>query len=177
MLTIGQVAKQFQLSRSTLLYYDSIELLLPTARSEAGYRRYSKKDLDRLAEIISYRKTGLPLKAIKHALDSTNSTDLFELLKRRMTDLNREINERREQQAVIARLLKKRGLVKEARLMTKETWVRLLRAAGLSDAEMKRWHEEFERAAPESHQDFLESLRLSAREIARICQSSRRQQY
>ena len=88
MLTIGQVAKRFHFSRSTLLYYHSIGLLVPTVRSESGYRRYSEKDLNRLAAIVSYRKMGLPLKAIKRVLDPNSAPDVFELLKKRLADLN-----------------------------------------------------------------------------------------
>jgi hypothetical protein len=46
--------------------------------------------------------------------------------------------------------------------------VRLLRAAGLDDAGMETWHREFERFAPESHQDFLEAPGLPPPEVARI---------
>jgi hypothetical protein len=45
MLTIGRLAERFGLSRSTLLYYDSIELLSPSARSDANYRLYSLESL------------------------------------------------------------------------------------------------------------------------------------
>ncbi len=38
MLTVGKLAEDFGLSRSTLLYYDRIGLLQPAARTEKGYR-------------------------------------------------------------------------------------------------------------------------------------------
>lgn len=55
-----------------------------------------------------------------------------------------------------------------ARAMDKDSWVQLLRATGLSDDDMDRWHAEFERLAPEAHQDFLESLDIGVREVATI---------
>lgn len=55
-----------------------------------------------------------------------------------------------------------------ARAMDKDGWVQLLRATGLSDDDMDRWHAEFERLAPEAHQDFLESLDIGVREVATI---------
>ena len=58
MYRISQLAEQFGLSRSTLLYYDRIGLLSPSARSEAGYRQYSAADRGRLESICSLRRAG-----------------------------------------------------------------------------------------------------------------------
>ena len=52
MLTISQLARRFGLSRSTLLYYDSIGLLSPSARSDANYRLYSRNDIERMERVI-----------------------------------------------------------------------------------------------------------------------------
>ena len=41
MYTVGQIAKKFKISRSTLLYYDSIDLLKPKGRSDSNYRLYA----------------------------------------------------------------------------------------------------------------------------------------
>ena len=40
-------------------------------------------------------------------------------------------------------------------------WVKMLRAAGMNEDDMHRWHSEFERRAPDGHQEFLLSLGLS----------------
>ena len=58
-------------------------------------------------------------------------------------------------------------------MMTKEKWVGIMRAAGFSDDDMHRWHIEFERSAPEDHQEFLGSLHITPDEIARIREWSR----
>jgi hypothetical protein len=52
--------------------------------------------------------------------------------------------------------------------MYKERWVSMLRAAGPDEDGMSRWHQQFEKQAPEAHQDFLESLGLSRQEIRNI---------
>ncbi len=44
MLSIGKIAKKFRLSRSTMLYYDSIKLLSPSKIGENNYRFYSEED-------------------------------------------------------------------------------------------------------------------------------------
>ena len=47
--TVGQLVKAFKLSRSTLLYYDKINLLTPSGEwTEANYRLYTQDDFDRM---------------------------------------------------------------------------------------------------------------------------------
>ena len=59
-------------------------------------------------------------------------------------------------------------------MITKDKWVEIMRAAGLSEADMHRWHVEFEKAAPAEHQEFLEFLRIPKDEIAKIREFSRK---
>ena len=53
-------------------------------------------------------------------------------------------------------------------MITKDKWVAIMKAAGFGEAEMHRWHAEFEKAAPAEHQEFLEFLHIPADEIRRI---------
>jgi DNA-binding transcriptional MerR regulator len=167
MLTISQLAKRFGLSRSTLLYYDSIGLLSPSRRSEANYRLYSQADVDRMELIDVYRQAGLPLADIARILSADESV-LTELLAARLRALNQDIQERRRQQKMIVGLLKNDLALRETRSMDKDGWIAILRATGLSEEDMRRWHVEFERLSPEAHQDFLESLGIGDHEIAHI---------
>ena len=66
MYQVTELARQFGLSRSTLLYYDRIGLLSPSERSRANYRRYSASDRERLATICSLRRTGLDIGGISY---------------------------------------------------------------------------------------------------------------
>jgi len=172
MHTVGQLARRFGLSRSTLLYYDSIGLLRPTERSASNYRLYSESDCSRLESICRYREAGLSLAEIGQILDGA-SRGAAAILERRLTELNSEIGVLREQQRVVVRLLRNRDQLRRVRAMDKERWVALLRNTGLSDEEMQRWHVEFERMSPGAHQDFLESLGIEGDEIARIRDWSR----
>ena len=52
--------------------------------------------------------------------------------------------------------------------MTKDKWVAIMKAAGFSEDDMRRWHREFERAAPDDHQEFLNYLHISPEEIRSI---------
>jgi hypothetical protein len=93
---------------------------------------------------------------------------LNKALHQRLTELNHEIAALRRQQQAVLSLLPKKGQDHLARAMTKEKWMALLRAQGMSDAEMQQWHAAFERQSPLAHQDFLESLGLHENEIKRI---------
>jgi hypothetical protein len=85
-----------------------------------------------------------------------------------LTAINSEIQELRNQQKVILKVLEVENFEASTRVITKETWVALLRAAGLDDAGMKNWHIEFEKTSPEGHQDFLESIGIEEDEVAEI---------
>jgi DNA-binding transcriptional MerR regulator len=167
MFTIGQVAKKYSLSRSTLIYYDSIGVLTPSGRSESNYRLYSEDDLKKMDRIQLFRSAGLSLDSIELLLEKENS-DLDSTLEGRLLTINSEIQKLRNQQKVILNILENKTLARDSRLMTKEVWVSILKAAGLDDAGMKNWHIEFERASPEAHQDFLESLGIEKYEVTAI---------
>ena len=165
--SVSQLAGEFGLSRSTLLYYDTIGLLRPARRTDANYRIYTPKEYARLEKINALRKTGISLGEIRKILDSENS-DLSKILHKRIDQINEEIKALRFQQSVIIRLLNSDDRLKATRILTKETWTDLLESAGLDDKGMHRWHIQFERSAPEAHQDFLESIGLSEDEITAI---------
>ena len=167
MYTIGQLSKRSGLSRSTLLYYDRKGLLSPTGRTQANYRLYSEKDLTRLELILSYRETGISLEQIKQLLDSQSNQSIT-ILEQRLDNLNHEIADLREQQKTIIKLLENNALHRKSRTLTKQKWIDILRATGMSDDDMHQWHVEFERNMPEAHQDFLESLGIDKKEIKAI---------
>ncbi len=167
MFTIGQVAKKYSLSRSTLIYYDSIGILTPSGRSESNYRLYSDNDLQKMDRIVLFRSAGLPLESIALLLEKEGG-DLDSTLEQRLFSINGEIQGLRNQQNVILKILEIENLERHSRVITKEIWVSILKAAGLDEAGMRNWHIEFEKTSPEGHQDFLESIGLNREEITTI---------
>lgn len=161
-LTIGRLARQCGVARSTLLYYERMGLILPAARSDAGYRRYGQAELERLRQVCAYRAMGLSLDDIGKML---SNGDQPALIAQRLDQIGREMGSLREQQAVLVRLL---GGEPEPGPMDKDGWSALLRASGLDDAAMLRWHALFEQQNPMAHQAFLVSLGLTNDEIVRI---------
>ena len=72
MRTVNEVSKLTGVSVRTLHHYDAIGLLKPTAVSEAGYRLYDDRALERLQQILLFRELEFPLKEIKAILESPN---------------------------------------------------------------------------------------------------------
>lgn len=167
MYTISVLARKYRLSRSTLLYYDSIGLLKPSRRSACGYRLYDGNDRERLESICTLRNTGISLEEIKNILASP-ALETTRLLTIRLQQLNGEIAQLRKQQHFIIQLLGKPELLGSAGILSKKEWIRILEDAGLDEEGRERWHREFERTAPQAHKDFLESLGIPSDEVEEI---------
>jgi DNA-binding transcriptional MerR regulator len=166
-MTVGELGRRFSLSRSTLLYYDRLGLLRPGQRRANGYREYTETDAKRLAQIAVYRQAGLPLREIRDLLDKPGRK-MAAVLERQLYGLAEQIDVLRRRQRLIVGLLKKRQLLERVQVMNRKTWVELLRASGFTDADLRRWHQDFERLDPARHQRFLEFLGIADGEIARI---------
>ena len=169
MWTVSKLAARCGLSRGTLLYYESIGLLKPPARSAGNYRSYGERDLQRLQQICAYRHAGLTLDDIRAVFIQMDrgESDAAVVLKRRLVALDGEIETRRAHQRALLKLLKNDSIGRK-KMITKEKWVSIMKASGLTEADMHRWHAEFEKAAPEEHQEFLEFLHIPAAEIRTI---------
>jgi len=69
-LKVREVSQLAGISVRTLHHYDEIGLLRPDAVTEAGYRMYSDRDMERLQQILFFRELGFSLKEIRRILDS-----------------------------------------------------------------------------------------------------------
>ena len=72
MKTVKDVSEITGVSIRTLRYYDEIGLLKPTELTEAGYRLYDNKALEKLQEIMFFRELEIPLIDIKKIMDTPN---------------------------------------------------------------------------------------------------------
>ena len=164
---ISELAKLCGLSRSTLLYYDRMGLLSAGKRSIAGYRLYTKADLCRLEMICSFRQAGIGIKDIQCILGSGNDK-LSSVLKKRLRELGEESIAIQKQQRLIAGMLNLKTAANLLLHVDKDTWVRMLKSAGMNEKAMDKWHAEFERVAPEAHHQFLISLGINEEEVRMI---------
>ena len=69
MRTVGEVAELTGVSVRTLHHYDELGLVVPSDRSDGGYRLYGRADLQRLQEVLALRALGLPLAEVAAVLD------------------------------------------------------------------------------------------------------------
>ena len=173
MLTVSRLARHCGLSRSTVLYYESIGLLKPARRSAGNYRVYTDRDAARLRRIRLWRESGLTLEDIRSMLDQPDS-NAAAILKRRLEELSAEVERLRGHQHAIAALLGQSAKFRRPEVVTKDKLVSIMRSAGLSEADMHRFHAEFEKTAPQEHQEFLEFLHIPAGEVKAIRESSRK---
>jgi MerR family transcriptional regulator, thiopeptide resistance regulator len=161
--TVGRLGELCGISRSALLYYDSIGLLSPSGRSASGYRLYSEADKSRLERILAFRALGLPLERIGGLLGLEEASPAGTLL-RRVFEINEEIARLRSQQRGVLELLEADGSLKvgkSALLALSE----LGAAAGITEANYETLHAAFEANAPAEHRRLLGLLGFSAGEI------------
>ncbi|OZS43716.1 MerR family transcriptional regulator [Photobacterium sanguinicancri] len=138
MYRISELAEQVGLSRTALLYYEK-QQLIKGHRLDNGYRVYSDKDLQRIRLIQQLQSGGLTLKECKACLEAKVDR---QLLKNRLQELDREIA--RKQQS------------------------RQLLAALLGEGDLKAWHENIDKVAPDAHLDWLIKQGFTEKEALRL---------
>lgn len=169
--TISKIARLFGLSRSTLLYYDRVGLLSPSRRTSTGYRVYTEDDVKRLDRICNLRRTSLSIEDIRTIL-RTEDKPCADLIEKRLKGVGEEILALKTKQGLLCAMLKGVVLEEAKPEVDKQMWVEMLRAAGMDERDMERWHAEFEHRAPEAHHKFLLSLGIPENEARVIRQWS-----
>jgi DNA-binding transcriptional MerR regulator len=86
---VKELAELAGVSVRTLHHYDEIGLLVPKARTEAGYRLYDESELLRLQQILIGRELGLSLEQIRSSLDDPRFDRRAALLSQREQLLKR----------------------------------------------------------------------------------------
>ncbi len=162
--TVGKVAKMFNISRTTLLYYDSKGILSPSERSESGYRIYNNDDIEKLKQILLYKNAGVPLTKINQLISASKS-DFISVLMQRLSELNDEINTIKKKQDVIIDILRHVELYKIFMDVDKGLWEKILSSIGLTKEQADRWHADFEKNSPKQHQSLLKALGMKENEI------------
>ncbi len=172
MKTITVIARQFGLSRTTLLYYDRLKLLTPSYRTASEARLYSEEEEARLARIVTYRRAGIPLKVILQILEAV-PIRVNEQLETRLGEIQNQIESLRAQQRFIVEMLRDSVLRGDGPHYSRDQWVRLLRECAFTDGDLHGWHVALERDNPKGHARFLKRIGISKREAEEIRRRSR----
>ncbi|CAI1693239.1 HTH-type transcriptional activator tipA [Serratia proteamaculans] len=90
LLKVGELARRSGITVRTLHYYDSIDLLVPSARSDAGYRLYNRADITRLHHIQALRRMGVTLAEVGAILARSGMT-LTTVIEQQITMLEQQL--------------------------------------------------------------------------------------
>jgi DNA-binding transcriptional MerR regulator len=69
LMQIGEVAERTGLSLRTIRYYEEVGLVVPSARSQGGFRLYTDPDVQRLLTIKRMKPLELTLEQMRELLD------------------------------------------------------------------------------------------------------------
>jgi MerR family copper efflux transcriptional regulator len=109
-LFIGEVAARSGISRKAVRLYEAAEILPLPRRSAAGYRIYGSDILPLLAFVGQARRLGFTLEEIKDIVSIKRSgrapcPHVGDLVRRKVTDLNRTLTELTQVRDALRRLL------------------------------------------------------------------------
>ncbi|WP_203557784.1 MerR family transcriptional regulator [Streptomyces sp. S4.7] len=74
-MQIGEVAARTDLSLRTIRHYEETGLVLPSARSQGGFRLYTEADVARLMVIRRMKPLGFSLDQMRDLLEATERLD------------------------------------------------------------------------------------------------------
>lgn len=99
LLTIGQLAKKAGVRTSSLRFYEAEGLLIPSTRTDAGYRLYPPEALQRIEMIHRAQRLGFSLADIRPLLEGWDAGDLsnqtiLEIAENRYLALEKQVTER-----------------------------------------------------------------------------------
>ena len=99
MLKIGELAELAGISRDALRFYEKHGLITPTARTDSGYRLYSKSDVLRISFILSAKEVGFTLNEIHQLLelevtkDDKSCQDVKQFVDKKIQVVNQRLTE------------------------------------------------------------------------------------
>ncbi|WP_186568732.1 MerR family transcriptional regulator [Streptomyces sp. T12] len=79
-MQIGEVAARTELSPRTIRHYEETGLVIPSARSQGGFRLYTETDVARLMVIRRMKPLGFTLDQMRDLLDATDRLDADDVL-------------------------------------------------------------------------------------------------
>jgi Cu(I)-responsive transcriptional regulator len=108
-MNIGQASNASGISAKMIRYYESIDLIPPSARRESGYRDYGPSDVHRLAFIRRARDLGFSMDEIRDLLrlwgdTQRSSADVKALTEAHITELEQKIQALAEMRDTLANL-------------------------------------------------------------------------
>ena len=130
-LTIGDLAKKFNITVRTLQYYDQIGLLKPSIISEGGRRLYKGQDIVLLDQILTFKHLGFSLHDIKDKLIQINDpNDLVLILNKQEQILKEQIE---KNQAFLASVSKIKEEIKDTQIVDWSKYTQMIKIVKQTD--------------------------------------------
>ncbi|MFE3446068.1 MerR family transcriptional regulator [Nocardia sp. NPDC059180] len=106
-VTVGAAAARVGVTIRTLHHWESVGLVSPSERTDAGYRLYTAADLARIHRVLVYRELGVPLNEIGDLLDAP-SADATASLRRQRDQVRERVAHLERVGAALDRLIEAR---------------------------------------------------------------------
>ena len=108
-MNIGEAARESGVTAKMIRYYESVDLLAPTARTDAGYRVYGRREIHTLRFIRQARHLGFSIDDIRKLLAlwqdrSRASSEVKAMALHHVADLERRIVELSEMRDTLTHL-------------------------------------------------------------------------
>lgn len=127
MYTIGQISKLVNVSKDTMRYYDTINLLKPaTINKENNYRYYTETQVKEMLCIIDLKACGFNLDAIKTLLHAKDEAQLIEAYDSKLKALNVDLKEIEKTIAYLHGKLTNKGHGKRIILVDDSEFMRMM---------------------------------------------------
>ncbi len=109
-MNIGEAAKSSGVSAKMIRHYESVGLLPPASRTDAGYRQYGDKDVRTLQFIRRSRDLGFSIEEIRGLVDlwqdqSRPSREVKALAKQHLDFLDKKLEELQSMKHALAHLV------------------------------------------------------------------------
>jgi MerR family copper efflux transcriptional regulator len=109
-MNIGQASKLTGLSNKMIRHYESIGLIKPQSRTEAGYRNFAEYDIQQLKFIFQARSLGFSLDQVAQLLllwkqEDRASINVSELVKQHIVQLNQKIEVMLQMRSTLEKLV------------------------------------------------------------------------
>lgn len=98
---ISELAKKFDITRTTLIHYDHYGLLIPSFRNDKSYRFYTEKDVKKLELILALKESGLSLSEIKDYMANKTDKSGLDLLMTQRKEIDIKIKDLRNKRNII----------------------------------------------------------------------------
>jgi MerR family Zn(II)-responsive transcriptional regulator of zntA len=106
--SIGALVKELKINKETIRYYEKIGLLSVPQKSENGYRRYSKEDIDTIRFILIVKNFGFSLKEIRMLIHDEilcgNLENIKRIVENKLREVDVKINELEETKKVLEKV-------------------------------------------------------------------------